>query len=93
MGVGEKKFKVCRKDVRKEKNIIIIEAGQNIKRYTIDFKIASTQHNTVQVYVPIKYGTLNVVLPLLHIRTPTKKTIKFNKNYISNAIPPTLTCI
>ena len=63
------------------------------KRYTIDFKIASTQHNTVQVYVPIKYGTLNVVLPLLHIRTPRKTTIKFNKNYISNAIPPTLTCI
>ena len=26
----------------------------NIKRYTIDFKIASTQHNTVQVYMPIK---------------------------------------
>ena len=43
--------------------------------------------------MPIKYGTLNFVLPLLHIRTPTKKTIKFNKNYISNAIPPTLTCI
>ena len=56
-------------------------------------KFCTTIVYIILMNMPIKYGTLNVVLPLFDIRTRGKTSIEFNKNYISNAIPPTLTCI
>ena len=56
MGVGEKKFKVCRKDVRKEKNIIIIEAV-----FIIIIIINYSKMNIIIIYNGVKKVYLIII--------------------------------
>ena len=56
MGVGEKMFKVCRKDVRKEKNIIIIEAV-----FIIIIIINYSKMNIIIIYNGVKKVYLIII--------------------------------